>query len=227
MNLSELQVRVIGALMEKEKTTPDQYPLSLNSLTNACNQKSSRDPVMQLSDSEVLSTISELLSENLAAEVLFGSRVTKYKHRFCNTEFSPLQLTNKEQAIICVLFLRGAQTAGEIKTRTQRMCDFANVGEVEKVLKDLQAGSPLALVIELPRESGKREVRFTHVFNQKKCEADHTSSDNSDKQNNTEHTKPVKAQTDTSSSVPDYQAQIDMLTARVEALEALWQSLND
>lgn len=162
--LNDLEIRVLGCLIEKEHTTPDLYPLSLNSLTNACNQKSSRDPVLSLTEAEVANTLEILESKRLIlAESGFGSRVIKYKHRFCNTEFSELKLSQAELAVLCVLFLRGAQTPGELRTRCARIHSFNNVAEVEAVLQEMQQGeSPL--IVMLPREAGRREARFAHLF---------------------------------------------------------------
>ena len=154
------ETRVIGCLLEKESTTPDQYPLSLNALTNACNQKSNRDPVLSLSESEVRSAVSDLLAKRLVSEIS-GSRVSKFKHRFCNTEFSDLQLSQEERAIICILFLRGAQTPGEIRSRTSRLASFVDVETVERGLKKMV---DQGVVAQLPREAGKREVRYGHLF---------------------------------------------------------------
>src|SRR5690606_4993405 len=111
-----IETRVIGSLIEKSLTTPDQYPLSINALTNACNQKSNREPVLDLAEATVKEVTESLVEAGLVTEVSgWGSRVIKYKHRFCNTEFSDLKLTDQELAIICVLFLRGAQTPGELR----------------------------------------------------------------------------------------------------------------
>lgn len=159
------EIRIIGCLLEKESTTPDQYPLSLNALTLACNQKSNREPVMQLSEGDVQDALDSLSSKRLIREESgFGSRVVKYKHRFCNTEFSELQFTDGERAIICVLLLRGPQTPGELRTRTQRIHDFGNVQAVEQALQKLAAREDGALVVCLPREPGKRESRYMHCF---------------------------------------------------------------
>lgn len=165
MDLSLLQTRVIGCLIEKEKTTPDQYPLTLNSLTTACNQKSNRDPVMDLSDTDVQDVLDELNSKHLIREEgSFGSRVPKYKHRFCNTEFSQLQLSEQELAIICTLFLRGPQTPGELRSRTNRLCNFSDVHETEAVLQTMSERDEFPLVVRMPREPGKRESRYAHLF---------------------------------------------------------------
>ncbi|MFL0809725.1 MAG: YceH family protein [Agarilytica sp.] len=164
LKLTPIEARVLGALIEKEITTPDQYPLSLNAVTVACNQKSNREPVLNLSQEEVQSCIDELVKRNLVSEVIFGSRVTKYKHRFCNSEFSPLQLNPRQLGILCVMFLRGPQTPGELRTRTQRLCNFADVEEVENCLEHLMSEEKGTLVIKLAREPGKRESRFMHLF---------------------------------------------------------------
>ncbi|MDP0562278.1 MAG: DUF480 domain-containing protein [Candidatus Endonucleobacter sp. (ex Gigantidas childressi)] len=152
--------RIIGCLLEKESTTPEQYPLSLNALTNACNQKSNREPVMALSQSDVLNIVDGLKVKLLVSEE-DNSRVSKYKHRFCNTEFSTLQLSDQERAILGVMFLRGPQTPGELRGRTGRMATFVDVHEVDRVLSDMMAKD---WVICLPREAGKRESRYSHLF---------------------------------------------------------------
>ena len=121
VELSQHEARIIGSLLEKELTTPEQYPLSLNALTVACNQKSNREPVMFLEDSNVSSIAQALIDRNLVNNVVVGSRVTKYKHRFCNTEFSQLHLDPKELAVVCVMLLRGPQTPGELRSRTNRL----------------------------------------------------------------------------------------------------------
>ncbi|WP_425439839.1 YceH family protein [Paraferrimonas sedimenticola] len=164
MNYTQEQTRVIGCLIEKSITTPDQYPLSLNALTNACNQKSNRDPVMALSEGDVQSAVDELSKLRVVSDVSsFGSRVSKYQHRFCNTEFGDLQLSEGELAIVCLMFLRGPQTPGELRTRSNRLAKFADVSEVEAALSDMAERSP-ALVVKLPREAGKRESRYAHCF---------------------------------------------------------------
>lgn len=164
MELSLNESRVIGVLMEKEVTTPDQYPLSLNGLTNACNQKSNRDPVLNLSESDVQATVDVLTAANLISEVLFGSRVAKYKHRFCNTEFSKLRLNRQEFAVVCVMLLRGSQTSGELRTRTQRLAVFSGVDQVEQVLECLSTREDGPYVVKLAREPGKRDSRYAHLF---------------------------------------------------------------
>ncbi|MCZ2368352.1 YceH family protein [Vibrio diabolicus] len=165
VELTAIEARVIGCLIEKEVTTPDLYPLSLNALTNACNQKSNRDPVMSLSESDVLDAVDALIERRLVSdESAFNSRVSKYQHRFCNTEFGDLKLTEQEKGIVCCMLLRGAQTPGEIRTRTNRLTTFHDVKEVETVLEHLASEDKGPLVVKLPREAGKRESRYMHLF---------------------------------------------------------------
>jgi len=165
IRLTALEARVIGALLEKEITTPDQYPLSLNALKLACNQKTSRDPVMSLTDQQVQETLDGLRKKHLVLERSgFGSRVPKFKQRFCNTEFSSLQFTDRERGIVCALLLRGAQTPGQLRTNTHRLCEFTDVSDVEQTLQDLMERSDGPFVRRLSREPGKRESRFCELF---------------------------------------------------------------
>ena len=165
LSLTALQCRVIGVMLEKEITTPDQYPLSLNGLMNGCNQKSAREPVMSLSESEVQKTLDELSSLNLISEQrVTSSRVVKYQHRFCNTEFGDLQFSKQQLAIVCLMLLRGAQTPGELRTRSNRLADFNDVSGVDKALGELNTLKAEPLVIKLPREAGKRESRYAHLL---------------------------------------------------------------
>ncbi len=166
IQLSAVEARVIGCLLEKEITTPDQYPLTLNSLTNACNQKSNRDPVMSLSEQEVQEAVDALIAKRLVSdESSFNSRASKFQHRFCNTEFGDIQLSQQEKGIICCMLLRGAQTPGELRTRTNRLCQFTDVKAVENVLETLAQGEKeSAWIVKLPREAGKRESRYMHQF---------------------------------------------------------------
>jgi len=162
--LSLYETRVIGSLIEKSLTTPEQYPLSLNALTNACNQKSNREPVLELAEATVRDTADELVQAGLVTALTgFGSRVTKYQHRFCNTEFSEYKFSPQELGIICVLFLRGPQTPGELRTRTNRLCEFKDVQEAEIILYRMMNRSD-PLVAKLPTEPGKRESRYMHLF---------------------------------------------------------------
>ncbi|EGQ9635494.1 YceH family protein [Vibrio cholerae] len=180
IQLSPLEARVIGCLIEKEVTTPDHYPLTLNSLTTACNQKSNREPVLNLSEAEVQDTVEGLIARRLVSdESSFNSRTSKYQHRFCNTEFGDLKLNQQELGLICCLLLRGAQTPGELRTRTNRLCTFTDVKETEAVLERLANRDSGELVVKLPREPGKRESRYHHLFcGEVDMAAFATSSDN-------------------------------------------------
>ncbi len=164
-NLSANECRVIGCLLEKAVTTPDQYPLTLNALTNACNQKSSRDPVMALSQGTVQSTV-RLLEGRHQLRVEADSRrgTEKYSHRFCNTSFSELRLDPAQYAIVCLLLLRGPQTPGELRTRATRLHEFADNREVETALESLieREGDPL--VVKLARAPGRKDSEYMHLF---------------------------------------------------------------
>ncbi|MEH0868592.1 YceH family protein [Serratia liquefaciens] len=163
--LSAKEARVIGCMLEKQVTTPDQYPLSLNAITLACNQKTNREPVMDLAENEVQQVLDLLLKKHFLRTLSgFGNRVVKYEQRFCNSEFGQLKLSAAELAVIATLLLRGAQTPGELRTRTNRMHEFNDVTEVEQVLAQLSAREDGPFVVRLAREPGKRESRFMHLF---------------------------------------------------------------
>jgi uncharacterized protein YceH (UPF0502 family) len=163
--LTPLEARVIGCLIEKQITTPDQYPLSLNALVNACNQKSNRDPVLDLDESTVQHTVDALSKKHLVLERSgFGSRVPKYQHRFCNTEFGTLKLDPQELAIVCELLVRGPQTPGELRSRASRMAAFGDVSDVEAALTRLAEREDGPFVVRLAREPGRRESRYAHLF---------------------------------------------------------------
>jgi uncharacterized protein len=165
IELAPIEARVIGCLIEKQITTPDQYPLSLNALVSACNQKSNRDPVMSADEAAIQTTLDHLIRKHLVVEKSgFGSRVPKYQHRFCNTEFGPLKFTAQELAIVCELLVRGPQTPGELRTRAARMASFSEVGQVETTLESLSNRAEGPFVVRLPRESGRRDSRYAHLF---------------------------------------------------------------
>ena len=165
IELSPLEARVIGCLIEKQITTPDQYPLSLNALVNACNQKSNRDPVMEVDEVTIQGTVDQLARKHFVVEKSgFGSRVPKFQHRFCNTEYGTLKLTAQELAIVCELLLRGPQTPGELRTRASRMAPFSEVGQVEAALESLRTREDGPFVVRLPREPGRRDSRYAHLF---------------------------------------------------------------
>jgi uncharacterized protein len=165
IRLTPTEARVIGCLIEKAITTPDQYPLSLNALTNACNQKSNRDPVLELAERTVQETVDALAKKHLVMERSgFGSRVPKYQHRFCNTGFGTLEFTPTQTAIICELLVRGPQTPGELRTRASRMSEVKEVSEIEEALEKLATRTDGPFVVRLPREPGRRDSRYAHLL---------------------------------------------------------------
>jgi uncharacterized protein YceH (UPF0502 family) len=165
IELTAIEARVIGCLIEKQITTPDQYPLSLNALVNASNQKSNRDPVLELDERTVQQTLDDLGRKHFVVEKSgFGSRVPKYQHRFCNTEYGTLKLDPQELAIVCELLLRGPQTPGELRSRASRMAPFSDVSEAESALTRLSEREDGPFVVRLAREPGRRESRYAHLF---------------------------------------------------------------
>lgn len=163
--LSGAEARVVGSLLEKQVTTPEQYPLSVNAVTMACNQKTNREPVMNLSEHDVQDVLDALVKRHYLRTVSgFGNRVTKYEQRFCNSEFGNLKLSSAEVAVITTLLLRGAQTPGELRTRASRMHEFSDMQEVEQTLEGLAAREDGPYVVRLAREPGKRESRYMHLF---------------------------------------------------------------
>ncbi|KLV73313.1 YceH family protein [Citrobacter sp. MGH110] len=163
--LTATEARVIGCLLEKQVTTPEQYPLSVNGVVTACNQKTNREPVMNLSESDVQEQLDNLVKRHFLRTVSgFGNRVTKYEQRFCNSEFGNLKLSAAEVAIITTLLLRGAQTPGELRSRVSRMYEFSDMAEVESTLENLANREDGPYVIRLAREPGKRESRYMHLF---------------------------------------------------------------
>ena len=164
-NLTAIEIRIIACLIEKSVVTPDQYPLTLNALTNACNQKSSRSPVMSLQQGEVQRTIRELESKTLVrVDENFKSRVEKYVQRFCNTRYSDYQFDPPQLAIVCLLLLRGPQTPGELKARSGRLHSFADSAAVVNALKMLIEWQGNALVVQLPRTPGRQDSEYMHLF---------------------------------------------------------------
>jgi len=165
IRLSAIEARIIGSLIEKQITTPDQYPLSLNALVNACNQKSNREPLMQLDEPTVKAAVDGLARRHFVLEKSgFGSRVPKYQQVFCNTEFGSLKFTPQETAIICELLLRGPQTPGELRSRIPRMAELPDPGIVEGLLDALANRPEGGLVAQLPREAGRRDSRWANLF---------------------------------------------------------------
>lgn len=163
--LDTVQARVLGCLIEKELGTPEYYPLSLNALTNACNQKSNRDPILALSDAEVQSAVDALIKLHLvAARSSSGSRVPKYAHRLSNPITQSGDLSRHERAVICELLVRGPQTPGELRARAGRMAEFDDMAQVETTLHTLAERSDGPFVVELPRQPGRRESRYAHLY---------------------------------------------------------------
>jgi len=158
--LSDTEVRVLGALIEKEITTPDYYPLSLNGLVAACNQSSNRNPVVHFDEGTVAHAANSLLEKKLVHLVDRGeSRVTKYRHVL----YEAMGLGRPAIAVMCVTMLRGPQTVGEIRTRSNRLYNFSSLEEVEITLNSLMTGEP-PLIVRLPRQSGQKEIRYAHLL---------------------------------------------------------------
>ncbi|WP_341662714.1 YceH family protein [Vibrio sp.] len=214
IELSDIEARVIGCLIEKEVTTPDYYPLTLNSLTSACNQKSNREPVMTLSETDVQQAVDGLITRRLVSdESGFNSRASKFQHRFCNTEFGDLKLTSQEKGIVCCLLLRGAQTPGELRTRTNRLADFSDVKEVEAILENMASGDDFPLVVKLPREAGKRESRYMHQFSgEVDVESIAASSPSTNISSDSKRIESLETE------VAELKAQIEVLRLQVESL---------
>jgi hypothetical protein len=164
IQLTPNEARVIGCLMEKSVITPDQYPLSLNALVNACNQKSSREPVMSLEPGVVERTVKDLIARQLVMTQEFGSRVEKYQQRFCNTHFAEIKFSPAEFAVICLLLLRGPQTPGELKAHSGRLHEFADSADVDAALESLMTRSDGPFVARLPREPRRKDHAYAHLL---------------------------------------------------------------
>jgi hypothetical protein len=158
--LDPVEVRVLGALLEKEATTPEYYPLSLNSLVNACNQKSNRDPVVNYDEADVQDALDRLRERKLSLKITGSGRVDKYAQRISET----LNLGRRELAMLCTLLLRGPQTLGELKDRSERMFSFTDLSEAESVLDKLSQWPGGPLVTKLPRQPGQKEARYGHLL---------------------------------------------------------------
>ena len=159
LNLTRTETRVLGCLVEKDLATPEYYPLTLNALTNACNQKSNRDPLMQLEETDVVRALDNLRRRQLAHQSAEGVRAAKYCHNLDGL----LRLDPEEQAILAELLLRGPQTVGELRNRTERMCAVGDLQAVEELLRNL-AERKVPLVMRLPRQPGRKEHRYTHLL---------------------------------------------------------------
>jgi len=197
--------------MEKSVITPDQYPLSLNALANACNQKSSREPVLSLEQNVVQRTVNDLIAKRLVMVQEFGSRVDKYQQRFCNTHFAEIKFSPAEFAIVSMLLLRGPQTPGELKAHSGRLHEFADPAEVDATLESLLTRSDGPFVARLPREPRRKDHAYAHLFS------------------GAIESAPVSATVATSSDSSPRPNALEALEARVATLEqelaALKQSL--
>ena len=163
--LTEIEARVIASLIEKSIVTPDQYPLTLNALTNACNQKTSRMPVLNLSQGEVQNAIRALEAKHLVrTEENFKNRTEKYSQRFCGTRYSDLQFNSAEIAVVCLLMLRGPQTPGELRARSSRLHEFADNAEVVAVLQGLVNRDSGAILVPLARTPGRKDAEYMHLL---------------------------------------------------------------
>ena len=207
-NLTTNESRVIGCLMEKSIYTPDQYPLTLNALTNACNQKSGRNPVMSLNKGVVQHTVRDLRDKHLVhIEENFKNGVEKYKQRFCNTRFGDYQFDPPQFAIVCMLLLRGPQTPGEIRARSGRLHAFADNTAVVDALNSLLDGSD-PLTVKLPRTPGRKDSEYMHLF-----------SGPIDVESHTMNT--MAATTVESTNKSDLEQRVERLEAEVVELRAL------
>ena len=164
IQLTANEARVIGCLMEKSVITPEQYPLSLNALANACNQKSSREPVLSLEQNIVQRTVNDLIAKRLVMVQEFGSRVDKYQQRLCNTHFAEIKFSAAEFAIVSLLLLRGPQTPGELKAHSGRLHEFADPAEVDATLESLLTRSDGPFVARLPREPRRKDHAYAHLL---------------------------------------------------------------
>ena len=161
LDLSAVEARVVGALMEKEKATPQNYPLTLNSMTSACNQKSNRHPVMALEETIVFRALEQLMPKGAVQRLVSNdARVPKYRQTFTEK----VGLSDSEAAAICVFLLRGPQTLGEIRGRTERLYRFGSLKEVTDTVQKLLNREPEPYIVQLPRQPGKKESRYTHLF---------------------------------------------------------------
>lgn len=207
--LTDIETRVLGSLIEKQVTTPEYYPLTLNALTLACNQKNNRHPVTSYTENQVSDALESLREKNLTY-VFYGStsRVPKYKHVVPEV----MHLTPPETALMCVLMLRGTQTPGELRSNASRLYEFSTLEEVEAVLNGLITHEPESLVVRLPRQPGQKEVRFAHLLSGQidvealAAESERVSTTSSARRNSSEQ-------------IERLEQKVDALTAEVEKLK--------
>ena len=208
--LSAPEVRVLGALIEKSKTTPDYYPMTVNALVAACNQKTSRYPVVNYDEETILSALSSLKGQSLVSTAVGGgSRVIKYKHNF--TTVYPL--SEKELALLCLLFLRGAQTPGELNTNSGRLYEFSSLQSVQEALDQLSTSEP-PFVKELAKRPGQKEARYCQLLSEHLQEQEETYDE-----------LPHKNKTE--ERIHELETELSDVKERLEKLEALFRQLND
>ena len=213
LNLTANEARIIGCLMEKSVVTPDQYPLTLNSLTNACNQKSARNPVMSLDKGVVQHTVRALAAKHLVdIEENFKTGVEKYRQRFCNTTFGDYKFDPPQFAIVCLLLLRGPQTPGELRAHSGRLHSFPDNDAVVEVLNGLIEYQNGPMVVKLPRTPGRKDSEYMHLF-----------SGPVDLEAHSRQTQTVR--TRERESVSELAQRIDRLEAEVEELRTKLNSL--
>lgn len=218
IELDPTEARIIGSLMEKSVVTPDQYPLSLNALVGACNQKSSREPVMSLTEGQVGEGVERLKQRYLVREKsAFGGRVPKYHYRLYNDEIGDFRFSPAERALICLLLLRGPQTPGELRSRAGRLYEFADVAEVEAALEALGGYEQGPFVTRLAREPGRREARYAELFTGEPAAPAAETSPPS---------RPERAPAPPPLRESDLVERIDRLERRVAALEAQLAATN-
>lgn len=211
--LSTVELRVLGALLEKAVTTPDQYPMTVNALVSAANQKSSRDPVMTLSEGEVKGALQTLETKLLvSADPNLRGRAEKYLQRFCKPPFGVYDFDDSQYAVLTVLMLRGPATPGELRTRTDRLHKFSDNQAVVDTLNSLRNWTPDALVVELPREPNRRDNRWSQLFGEVTDQASLPD-------------QPAKHQTPTTQQTDEAQDRMDALEQRVAALEIALETL--
>lgn len=209
--LSAAELRVLGALIEKSKTTPDYYPMTLNALTAACNQKTSRRPVVDYEEETVVMALNSLKAQSLVSTAVGGtSRTTKYKHNF--TTVYPL--SNAELALLCLLFLRGPQTPGELNTNSGRLHGFSSLESVQEALNKLGEADP-PFVKELAKRAGQKETRYCHLLGELPDENGEPLPE-----------EPARRHvSELESRVAELEAELELVKARLESLEAVMKDL--
>lgn len=208
------EMRILGSLMEKQTTTPDQYPLSINALIQACNQKSNREPVLALSEPDVRVAVNTLMRRRLVRHASgYGGRVSRYEQRLAGTRDCALPLGAEATALLCLLLLRGPQTPGELRARGQRLAEFPDMASVENALQELASQADGALVVALPREAGKRESRYAHTLGEsnRTCDAPATAG---------EHPPTPPVSPSTAAPTPSLEDRVTALEAAVADLRS-------